>query len=84
MRSTKLAVKSARSRGVGCECAAAACTGTVQLSSRARKVKVGKTRKVVSLTKAVKYSVAAGGSKTVKLALTSQAQGAAEARRSCA
>ena len=74
VRSTKLAVKQSKiALSVGCEGSATTCTGTVSVKASA-KVKVGKTRKVVTLTKAVKYTVAGGSNKTVKLALTSQAK----------
>ena len=46
----------------------------VILVSKGSKVKVGKTRKVLSLTKSAKYSIAAGASKTLSLSLTAQAK----------
>ena len=74
VRSTKLAVKKSKvALALGCAGSATACTGTVTVKSTS-KVTIGKSKKIVSLTKALKYTVAANGKKTVNLALTSQAK----------
>jgi hypothetical protein len=81
VRSTKLVVKKSKvALALGCEGSATACTGTVTVKSTS-KVTVGKSKKIVSLTKALKYTVAANGKKTVSLALTSQAKSVLKNRK---
>lgn len=74
LNSTKLVVKSKKvGVSLGCASTTEACAGTVRLRTTS-KVKVGKSSKRVYLTKAIKYSVAADGSRSVSLALTSEAR----------
>jgi hypothetical protein len=68
VRSSKLAVKQRRV-AVSVGCTGSDCAGTVKVVTASR-YKLGSKRRQVALTKAVKYSVAAGGRKSVKLALT--------------
>ena len=70
LKSTKLAIKSRKVNvSVGCASISEACSGTVRLRSSG---KVGGKR--IYLTGKVSYSVGAGQSKTIKLALTSSAR----------
>jgi hypothetical protein len=81
VRSTKLRVKKRKvALALGCEGSATACTGTVSVKSTS-KVTVGKGKKVVSVTKALKYTVAANAKKTVSLTLTSQAKSLLKKRK---
>ena len=73
MRSSKLAVKRKKlSVSVGCGDGAGPCTGTVRVRTTS-KVTLGKSRRQIDLTKAVKYSVAATGSTSISLALSKDA-----------
>lgn len=86
LKSKSLDVDRKAKVGVAIDCttgAATACKGTVKVKT-AKKVKVGKKgkKRVVTLTKAVRYTVSAGTSKTVKIGLTKTAKNLLEGRRS--
>ncbi len=82
VRSTKLKVASRRV-AVSLRCAgSSACKGTVRLRT-ASKVKLGKrARRIFSLTRAVKYSLAAGRTVKVKLSLSKDGRSLMARRRS--
>ena len=82
VRSSKLAVKRKRlSVSLGCGDGIGPCTGTVRVRTTS-KVTLGKSRKQIDLTKAVKYSVAATGSKSISLALSKDARKVLAKRKS--
>lgn len=81
VRSTSLTVKKGKV-AVELRCArSTTCRGTVALRT-AKKVKVGKRRKVLPLARAASYAIGAGRGKTLRLKLTADARGLLKGRGS--
>lgn len=82
VRSTRLKVASRRvAVALRCGAGTAACRGTVRLRT-ASKVKLGSKRAVVTMTQTLRYSLPAGGAKTVKLTLSAKGRSLLRARKS--